>query len=62
VPLTPYHDPSYLTVQQTVKYGPVDVRANILAGLVLIGLVALSMIGSLTVVALVGYGIRLVLT
>jgi hypothetical protein len=61
VPLTPYHDPSYLTVQQTVKYDPVDVRANILAGLVLIGLATLSMIGLVTVVGLVGYGIHLFL-
>jgi hypothetical protein len=60
--MTPDHDLTYLTVRQTVKYDLVDMRANILAGLVLIGVAAFSMIGLVTVVGLVGYGIRLFLT
>jgi hypothetical protein len=51
----------YLTEEQPAKQDGADVRANFLAGLMLLGLLSLSLLGLATLVGLVGYGIHLIL-
>ncbi len=58
--LTAYHSPSYLTARQPVKQDRTNVRANLLAGVMLFGLLSLSLLGLATLIGLVGYGIHLI--
>ena len=48
-------------VQEPEKEGGTDSRANLVAGLMLFGILALALLGLATFVGLVGYGIRLIL-
>jgi hypothetical protein len=50
-----------LTAQQPVKRNRADARANLLAGLMVLGLLSLSLLGLATLIGLLGYGIHLIL-
>lgn len=55
-----FHKPSYLESREPVNPDRTDARANLLAGLVLIGMLALSLLGLATLIGLVGYGVHLI--
>lgn len=57
----PFYAVPYLIEQQPVTQDRTDVRANLLAGLMLLGLLSLSLLGLATLVGLLGYGIHLIL-
>jgi hypothetical protein len=59
--LTPYDSPAFLAVQQAGDQDRPDPRANVLAGLMLAGILALALIGLVTVMAVLGYGVHLLL-
>lgn len=55
-----HHKPLYLNLRKSVKPNRTDARANILAGLMLLGVLILSLLGLATLIGLAGFAIHLI--